>query len=100
MSEGTGVWRGPGGVRAGWRLLLFAVVTVTLLWALPSLAIKAGWTPRPGFDPVDFLIADGLGLAGLLLAAALMARLERVSLGEYGLALREGFLRRFGEGLL
>jgi CAAX protease family protein len=98
MSRWTGIWKGPGGVRAGWRLLLFAVAAVVLMGALPWLAIKAGWKPRPGFDPVDFLMADGLGLVGLVLAAALMARLERVSQGEYGLGPKAGFLRRLAEG--
>ncbi|HKD11558.1 MAG TPA: type II CAAX endopeptidase family protein [Thermoanaerobaculia bacterium] len=99
MSRWRAVFRGAGGLRAGWRLLLFAAAATILMSGLPWIAVKAGWKPRAGFDPADFLVADGLGLVALVLAACLMASIERVRPGVYGLAFRAGFLRRLGEGL-
>ena len=99
MSGWKAVFRGPGGLRAGWRLLLFAAVATVLMSGLPWIAVKAGWKPRAGFDPADFLMADGLGLVALVLAAWLMASIERVRPSVYGLAFQAGFLRRVAEGI-
>src|SRR5215831_17386240 len=99
VSRWRAVFRGAGGLRAGWRLLLFAAAATILMSGLPWIAVKAGWKPRAGFDPADFLMADGLGLVALVLAARLMAAIERVRPSVYGLGFQAGFLRRLAEGI-
>jgi hypothetical protein len=42
MSGWSGIWKGAGGLRAGWRLLLFAAAATVLTSGLPWLAVKAG----------------------------------------------------------
>jgi CAAX protease family protein len=95
-----GIFMGRRGLRAGWRFAIFLAISIPLSIAFPWIAGKLGYRPHRGFDPVNFLVSDGLGLGALLIAAAVMTLLERSRLGAYGLALRPGFGRRFAEGLL
>jgi membrane protease YdiL (CAAX protease family) len=94
------VFVGPGGMRAGWRLLLFLAIAVPLMAGLPWVAGRIGFRPHAGWHPVDFVGSDGFGFVALLLAAAVMARVEHRSQRDYGLWPRAGFGRRLGEGLL
>lgn len=48
---------------------------------------------------MEVIVADGIDFVALLLAAAVMARIERRRPGDYGLRLSPGFAKRFGEGL-
>jgi len=94
------LFAGPRGIRAGWRLLVFLAIAVALMAGLPWLANWIGYRPHSGWHPVDFLVSDGLGFVALLIAAAVMARIEHSRQRDYGLWPSEGFTRRFGEGLL
>ena len=94
------IFAGPGGIRAGWRLLLFILIAAVPSTALTWLALRMGFHGHRGFDATDFIVSDGLDLVGLLVAAAVMARIERRQLGDYGLRLAPGFLKRFGAGIL
>ena len=93
------IFVGPNGIRAGWRFLIFAV-----LWTAVStgaqLLIRLVYKGHDGMHPLDYLVSDGVGFAAALAVAALMARIERRSLGRYGLPLSRGYRARFFEGLL
>jgi membrane protease YdiL (CAAX protease family) len=91
---------GPGGMRAGWRLLAFLLIAAVPSTILTWLALRMGFQGHRGFDATDFIVSDGLNFVGLLVAACVMARIEHRRLGEYGLRLARGFLKRFGEGIL
>jgi hypothetical protein len=94
------IFVGPAGLRAGWRIALFVVIAGTLAWGLPTLVVQAGYVPSKGFDPVDFFLSDGLGFVALLVGSAVMARIERRKIREYGLPLSPGLFSRYLEGLV
>ncbi|HET9795057.1 MAG TPA: CPBP family intramembrane glutamic endopeptidase [Thermoanaerobaculia bacterium] len=90
---------GPNGLRAGWGfgafVLLFTAISTAALFAARTV-----YRPHPGMNPVDFLVSDGLSFLSALAAAALMAKIEKRRLGDYGLPLSPGYAARFGAGLL
>jgi membrane protease YdiL (CAAX protease family) len=94
-----GLFFGPNGLRAGWGLALFVALFTAISTAL-LLAANAVYRPRPGMDPVDFLVSDGLSFLAAVAAAALMAKIENRSRAEYGLRLSRGCASRFGAGLV
>ncbi len=89
---------GRNGLRAGWGFALFVVLWTAISTPL-LLGASALYRPRPGMNPVDFLVSDGLNFLAALAAAAVMAKIEKRRLGEYGLPLSGGFGRRFASGL-
>lgn len=97
------IFVGRGGIRAGWRLLIFAAV-VFLLGGLVNLGIRLATHGHPrqpqGLDPVWLGIGEFGSFALLLLATFIMSRIERRRIREYGLALSRGFRRTFWEGAL
>jgi membrane protease YdiL (CAAX protease family) len=95
-----GIFVGPRGLRAGWRFAVFASIGVPLMAGFPWIVDRFGYRPHQGFHPVDFLVSDGLGLVALLIAAAIMARIEKGSMARYGLPLRRAMTVRFAEGLI
>src|SRR5215831_12150669 len=94
------------GLKAGWRLLIFAaglfVLTLGLmplfrgLVALAKHAVAAEWAPG-----VAQLIFEVLAFGAVLLMSWLMSRIERRSVGEYGLPVSRpaGSLRRLATGI-
>ena len=93
------VFFGPRGLRAGWGFLLFALLWTAISTGLLALAGLA-YRPHRGMHPVDFFVSDGLSFAAALAAAAIMARIERRRIAEYGLPLSAGRYRRFAAGLV
>ena len=95
------VFLGRGGMRAGWRLLLFFVILFALgaVVRLVSRLVSRGAPPAGNaFDPVLLMVGEGIAFAVLLVASFLMSRIEKRRLGEYGLALGRGFRLTFWEG--
>jgi len=101
------LFRGPNGLRAGWRALLFLLVNVALFVVLfTALALVAklrgGSSPRPGsmLTPLGLTFSEGATLLVALVSAFLMSRIERRNFGAYGLPLRFAFRRHFWIGAL
>ncbi|HKB71842.1 MAG TPA: CPBP family intramembrane glutamic endopeptidase [Thermoanaerobaculia bacterium] len=90
---------GPTGLRAGWGFLVFAVL-FTAIQTIVLLPAKQLYRPHRGLHPVDFAVSDGIGFLAALAAAAIMARIEKRRIAEYGLPLARGFPARFGAGLV
>src|SRR5215472_1991753 len=100
------IFVGRNGLRAGWRLLIFAaglfVLTLGLmplfrgLVALAKHAVAAEWAPG-----VAQLIFEVLAFGAVLLMSWLMSRIERRSVGEYGLPVSRpaASLRRLATGM-
>ncbi len=92
---------GSRGLRAGWGFALF----VGLL-ALAQVVIGFVWDrfleppPDVPWTPVWTALDEAASFGAALFAIAILSRLERRSLAEYGLALRRIFGRRFWEGAL
>ncbi|HEY6770632.1 MAG TPA: type II CAAX endopeptidase family protein [Candidatus Sulfotelmatobacter sp.] len=97
------IFRGPNGIRAGWRVLIFlamvagfSVVLFVVLWLAHRLIgfqlNASSLTP----------LGTGLGEAGILVVAVIpaliMARIERRKFGEYGLPARFAFRKNFWIG--
>jgi membrane protease YdiL (CAAX protease family) len=101
------IFRGPHGIRAGWRVLLFLalVVLVTLVFMTPFVVMRAlrGAGPQVSFG-IGGLTPLGLGISeGTLflipsIAALIMARIERRKYGQYGLPARSAFGKDFWIG--
>lgn len=92
-----GVFLGPNGLRAGWRLLVFVALTLLIAFGL---VVLAGPLVRR-FHPPGTLTGEGTGFLAALAASLVMGRLiERRSLAKYGLPGRGAFGLRFWAGLL
>jgi membrane protease YdiL (CAAX protease family) len=87
---------GPSGLRAGWRLLIFLAILIALY------AAKA-WLLRallPTSDEIAQYLANKLlQFLAFLLATWLMAKLEGLRIGDYGLPWRRMFRGRFWQGI-
>ena len=100
------IFRGPQGIRAGWRLLLFI-----FLWLA---CIKAeGFTLKhvPGVDawfkaqdpkvmtPPVAIVSEGIMLFALLVATSVMALIEKHTYADYYLPLNQFLGKRFWQGV-
>jgi uncharacterized protein len=95
------VFFGPRGLRAGWGLLLYAVLlegmTALLFLALQSL-LKL--PDNPPWTAGLILGGETFQLVMALVATALLGRIEKRPLAAYGVPLRAAFGRLFWEGAL
>jgi membrane protease YdiL (CAAX protease family) len=105
------VFRGPNGIRAGWRVLIFvALIAATLVvLAIPfvlMLALKGGKRPQigigvSGLTPLGLAISEaGIFLIPSLVGALVMARIEHRKFGQYGLPAQSAFRKEFWIGIL
>jgi len=105
------IFRGPNGIRAGWRVLLFLllVVAVGIVFAIPFVLMrvlgKGGAGPEgsigvSGLTPLGLSISEGALFVIPSIAALIMARIERRKYGQYGLPARLAFRKDFWIGLL
>ncbi len=95
------VFFGPDGLRSGWRLLLFLLIAqilgVLLFWVAIRPAFQHGLF---SWSPLKLAVLEMWFFLPLLLAAAIMARIEGRAMGAYGLPGRVAFGARFCEGAL
>jgi uncharacterized protein len=92
-----GVFLGPNGLRAGWRLLVFLALTSLIGFAL---VVAIGPLVRR-FHPPGVLTGEGTGFLAALGASLIMGSLiEHRSLADYGLPGRGAFGPRFWAGIL
>lgn len=93
---------GNAGLRAGWRVLLFLLIMTAVLGVSSFLALKI----KPDvfkvkqITPWFVLVFAPLRFAAALIGAAVLARIERRKLGDYGLPWRPGWARDLGIGAL
>jgi hypothetical protein len=103
------IFRGPNGIRAGWRVLIFlaivaglvAVVNLVIWLVLHFLLHRApSIGPISSLSPTAALISDGAILLFTGLAALIMSRIEHRKWEQYGLPLRLAFRGHFWLGTL
>jgi uncharacterized protein len=104
------IFRGPNGIRGGWRVLIFLalVVLVTLVFMTPFVvmrALRGGAGPQVsigigGLTPLALGISEGTLFLIPSIAALIMARIERRKYGQYGLPARSAFGKDFWIGIL
>jgi membrane protease YdiL (CAAX protease family) len=102
---------GPNGLRAGWRLLIFALIVFCIVGGINLVghyaARKLGQgqpPPNPSqgatLTPGLVLIGDIPGFGLILLVSWIMGRIERRRVSHYGLPSRPPFPKNFWTGLL
>lgn len=76
---GRGIWRGPGGVRAGWRAVFFLLLTMLLvacaLFLTPRVLART-LAPHGHLTPAFVVLNECLLLFPVIAASAVMCRLE------------------------
>lgn len=97
---------GSGGIRSGWRVAMFAILTYSfkavfrrLILAIPVVKPPMHALAAGSFNPSALLILETVNLASALLAALIMLKLEHQSFTGYGMPGGEAFRSRFWQGL-
>src|SRR5579872_161151 len=107
-TQGT-IFRGPNGIRAGWRALLFLGIMAGLIGAVNLVAFivlhllkrpTQGFVAVGSLTPSAAILSDGPILLFSAGAALIMARIEHRKWGQYGLPVAFAFGRHFWIGLL
>jgi membrane protease YdiL (CAAX protease family) len=96
-----GVFFGPQGLRAGWGLLLYIVLSQLMgigLFVVLKTVFKV--QDNPAWTPGLLIGGEAAQLVIALLATAILGRIERRPLAAYGIPLRQAFGRLFWEGAL
>jgi len=97
------VFRGPTGIRAGWRVLIFLAIAGALL-TIVSLVVIAVAHGRIGgmgqLTPVGLALSEGSIFLLTAIPALIMTRIERRNFGQYGLPLRDAFQTDLWTGTL
>src|ERR1700722_2133685 len=99
-------FRGPNGIRAGWRVLIFLMIVCGLLLVLAvalKLAARLGGGVELGgaaLTPLGTASLEGTILFLTSVATLIMARIERRKFGVYGLPARFAFRKYFWVGTL
>src|SRR5580658_9286030 len=103
------VFRGPNGIRAGWRALIFLAIVAGIVAAVNlvvALVLHFLLHRPPHFGAVSSLtpaaavLSDGSLFLFTGIAALIMSRIEHRKWGEYGLPARFAFRSHFWLGTL
>jgi membrane protease YdiL (CAAX protease family) len=93
------IWKGPNGLRAGWRVLIYLALVASFGYATSKIvdALSHGRQYDLSY-PAVASVAILLESVVILLAASIMARFEGRSIAEYGLPWRRAFCGQFWLG--
>jgi membrane protease YdiL (CAAX protease family) len=87
------------GLRSGWRIVIYILLILILSFAVNLTLDKIFHVPKTSNPaPWQIFLQESLLFILIFLPACFMARLERRSVGEYGLPLESLFGRRFWQG--
>jgi uncharacterized protein len=105
---------GPGGLRAGWRILMFCGMALGLVLAAftvvgiaatvsPSvrdwtLAVQAS-TSNGILSAIDQIVNEGIVALSVIVAAAIMTLIEKRTFADYRLPWNQAFGKRFWQGV-
>jgi membrane protease YdiL (CAAX protease family) len=96
------IFRGPNGIRAGWRALIFLAIVVGLFIALYAtlwLFVRGEVSLNLSqLTPLGMGLTEGTLFVFTTISALIMARIERRQYGQYGLPVRSAFGKDFGIG--
>lgn len=93
-----GIFLGPNGIRAGWRLAIYLIFTIVLIAVLFHFVLHIPPWQAPNFRLGELLPRELIALFAALTAAAIMSRIERRPFGSYGLPWKHTIPARFWEG--
>jgi uncharacterized protein len=103
------VFRGPNGIRAGWRALIFLAIVAGIMAAVNvvvALVVHFLLHRPPHFGavssltPLTAVLSDGSLFVFTGLAALIMSRIEHRNWGQYGLPARFAFRGQFWIGIV
>jgi membrane protease YdiL (CAAX protease family) len=93
------LWKGPNGLRPGWRLLIFVAILVLLGYGMSRSVDVLTRSMHADFStPLDNVFLLDLLLLPLMIATWIMGRIEHRTFADYGLPWRRAFGRRFWQG--
>ncbi|TAM84154.1 MAG: CPBP family intramembrane metalloprotease [Acidobacteria bacterium] len=94
------IFKGPGGVRSGWRLLIFFALAAIPFITIQVLLAVAGFRPNIGHElpPTVILLGESVEFLCPLFAAWVMSHLEDRAFRDYGLPARGAFGSNFWVG--
>ena len=96
---GSNIFVGPNGIRAGWRLLIFAAIFSPLYYAagriVDSLTHRFNVDP---YSPLGITIGMGVFAVAVFLVSWIMAKIEGRSIADYGLPWRRAFCQQYWQG--
>ena len=93
------IFFGQDGLRAGWSLLLYTAIGFMIWYPLGMVLVLAGGFRGGSYSPQSVALGELVSFAAVYGAALLMARLERLPAGVYGLPLGLAFGKRFWQGI-
>src|SRR6202795_4835950 len=88
------------GLRAGWRLLLYVVITAALFLGLKMLLLQFYRSTPDKFSFESTLFSEMIGFISAFGAAVVMSFLEHRPVGCYGLPVQQAFGKLFWQGFL
>lgn len=93
---------GPQGIRAGWRWLIFLAIFLACTSFLFVACVVVGLVkiPVPGTSASLLLIQEITFVIAIVVAAAIMSKIENHPMGQYGLPRRQAFGRLFWQGVI
>ena len=96
----TSIFRGPDGIRSGWRLLIFIALAAVPFVTIQVLLAAGGFRPDLAHElpPTVILVGESLEFLCPLFAAWVMIHLEDKAFRDYGLPRRGAFGRNFWIG--
>lgn len=94
------IFFGPNGLRAGWRLLIFAAILTVFFVTLHFVGkiSSHGRPPQRAFTATGIAIGEGVVFVVFVLASWIMTRIEGRTMGDYGLPGRKAFQKQFWQG--
>jgi CAAX protease family protein len=94
------IFKGPSGLRSGWRLLIFIALAATPFITIQVLLAVAGFRPdlAHNFPPTVILVGESVEFLCPLFAAWVMSCLESKTFRDYGVPARGAFGRDFWVG--
>src|ERR1700730_5921367 len=99
-NELSKIFSNAEGLRAGWRLLLYVVITAALFLGLKMLLMQF-YRPTPDkFSFEGTLFSEMIGFISAFGAAVAMSFLEHRPVGCYGLPVQQAFGKFFWQGVL
>jgi CAAX protease family protein len=100
------IFKGPNGLRAGWRLLIFLVlflaVALGLQFVLHHIPALHAWEqaqPKNQMTPGVMVLGEGVAAFSLFLAAFFMTLIEKRNFADYYLPPQQAFGKRFWQGV-
>lgn len=94
---------GPGGIRAGWRFLIF-VILLMAFWQIgfriPAVSRIQRSAAKGVLTPAFEFTLEAVFISSAFLAAFIMSRIEKGRFASYGIPLKGAFGRFFWQGLV